>query len=799
MAYRLLFGVTLLLLPFALVSQTAQFSASALSGCAPLVVTFDASASQGTGPLSYQWSFGNGNSASGPTQGAPGAAYINPGVYTVTLTVTSITGQVSPPVSQTITVFANPVADFSFTPAFGCPDLPVQLTDLSTPAGTTPISGWTWDFGDGGSSSLQNPVHSFGSGTYSLTLIAVDANGCQDVEVKPNVVYVSPGADISLSATGPLQTCNPTLSVPFQSALISTSSGPFSYDWHFGDGGTSTLAQPQHTYTAYGLYDVSLTLTDLSSGCAFSDTLPGFIRLLDQVVSATASVSGTCAPVAATFTQTSSLIQPGFVATWDFGDGSSQTGSATTLGTVTHTYTLPGTYLPVLTVDMGTELCIQSYALPAVQVAAAPSVQLLRSDSVACQPPLAVNFTSAGVGDTAWLWTFGDGTTSTLQNPVHTYTTYGSYPVSLTVWNASGCSDSQQIPAAVRIIDPVAAFSHNLADFTVYPQYWDGRDPWPIRGGCLPLDITFADQSTSPTPIISYAWTFGDGTTTNTLNDSILHTYVTEGEFGVTLTITTSDGCVRADTCAPCIRAGNPPTALLDTTGYPTLSCCDPATLFINQTDTATHDYVWYAVTTGDWEGFVVNDSVNGNWDFSTIVPVFMDSGQYVSTMFYAYNFGCVDSFDLYHWTMLRPPWGAAGIDLLPCKSNWPPGGVVVFDTSLVSYVPDTSYIDSVLWEFGDPANSTSNELYPTFTYPDTGAYWITVTTWNFSIGCSCRVSGQQFLKIVVLPDTTFAVFADEFYRTHCKCELLGLGCGPGIIFVKCAQSGFYLRLDRRV
>ncbi|MEM8890156.1 MAG: PKD domain-containing protein, partial [Bacteroidota bacterium] len=387
-------------------------------------------------------------------------------------------------------------------------------------------------------------------------------------------------------------------------------------------------------------------------------------------------------------------------------------------------------------------------------VEGAPALDFVADNQTSCTAPLTVNFTSTAPRAVTWLWDFGDGNTSTLANPQHTYAALGRYDVSLTITDANGCTNTLQKDDFILVEEPQAAFAHNLNDFTVFPDLWDGRDPSVIRGGCLPLPIDFTDQSYSPTPIISWDWNFGDGNTLTGTDANPQHTYTTEGEFTVSLSITTLDGCVSTVTCDSCIRAGNRPTAMLDTSAYPLLQCCSAQTLFQNATDPNTHDYVWYSVTTGDWDGFLVNDTSNGNWDFGSTVPVFRDSGQYVSTMFYTYNKGCVDSFYLDKWTMLRPPYASGGIDFFPCETNWPPGGTVTFDTSNTLYLLDTAYIDSVEWTF--PGGVTSNEFYPSFTFPDTGAYWIGVTVWNFDNGCRCRTSGEQILQIIAQPDTTF-------------------------------------------
>jgi len=137
--------------------------------------------------------------------------------------------------------------------------------------------------------------------------------------------------------------------------------------------------------------------------------------------------------------------------------------------------------------------------------------------------PLVVTFTDKSTNNpTSWKWTFGDGTTSTTHNPVHTYIKTGSHTVTLTATNSAGSSTvtkSSYIKVTDRV-KPVAAFSASPTS------------------GTKPLKVQFTDKSTgSPT---SWKWDFGDGTTSTTHNP--LHTYIKKGKLTVSLTVKNAAG-----------------------------------------------------------------------------------------------------------------------------------------------------------------------------------------------------------------------------------------------------------------
>ena len=154
-----------------------------------------------------------------------------------------------------------PVANFTAEPTSGCAPLNVTFTDLSTPIGE--ILSWSWDFGDGSNSTLQNPSHQYSAGTYNVTLNVTNACG-SDTETKTNYITVKAPPVAAFSAT-PITGYAP-LTVTFTD--LSTGD-PTSWTWDFGDGNNSTDQNPSHQYSAVGTYTVNLTV---SNACGINTT-----------------------------------------------------------------------------------------------------------------------------------------------------------------------------------------------------------------------------------------------------------------------------------------------------------------------------------------------------------------------------------------------------------------------------------------------------------------------------------------------------------------------------------------------
>jgi PKD repeat protein len=141
-------------------------------------------------------------------------------------------------------------ADFSADQTTGCSTLAVAFSDLSV----GPVVSWDWDFGDGQTSTAQNPSHTYNApGVYTVTLVASSIT-CSDAEVKTDFISVgsTPAAAFSAAPTAGY--------APLTVSFTDESAGnPTSWSWDFGDGGSSTAQSPSHTYEAAGTYTVRLT------------------------------------------------------------------------------------------------------------------------------------------------------------------------------------------------------------------------------------------------------------------------------------------------------------------------------------------------------------------------------------------------------------------------------------------------------------------------------------------------------------------------------------------------------------
>jgi len=231
----------------------ANFVGSPTSGTAPLTVNFT---DQSTGQISsWSWNFGDGGTS---TAQNPTHQYANAGTYTVSLTVTGPGGSDTETKSNYITVTTAPqppVAAFAGSPTSGTAPLTVNFTDQSTGE----ITSWAWNFGDGGSSTQQNPAHTYNSaGNYTVSL-TVTGPGGSDTETKTNYITVTSGTTPPVAGFVGSPTSG---TAPLTVNFTDQSTGEItSWAWNFGDGGSSTQQNPAHTYNSAGTYTVSLTVT----------------------------------------------------------------------------------------------------------------------------------------------------------------------------------------------------------------------------------------------------------------------------------------------------------------------------------------------------------------------------------------------------------------------------------------------------------------------------------------------------------------------------------------------------------
>jgi PKD repeat protein len=476
------------------------------SFCEGSSTTITANVTDGAPPYTYDWL------SDSTAQGTPNnGSFTATGSGIVAVTVTDdndCTGSAN----LTVTALQGPTAAFSANATSCCDPLAVQFTDLSA-AGDNDIIYWEWDFGDGTNSTSQHPIHIYTTGTYNVTLTVTDSFGCSDTKTEENYITANQGPTAAFSAN--VTECCAPLAVNFTDESTKGSNNITEWYWEFGDGGTSNLTNPSHTYAA-GTYNVTLTVTD-KHGCSGTKTEENYITA-NQGPTADFSANATscCDPLAVQFTDESTKgsnnITDWF---WDFGDGTNSTDQHPI-----HIYTT-GTYNVTLTVTdkhgcSGTKT-EENYITANEGPTAAFSANVTE-----CCAPLAVNFTDESTKGsnniTEWYWEFGDGGTSNLTNPSHTYAA-GTYNVTLTVTDKHGCSDNET--KAVTIYGkPTATASSNSPV---------------IQGATIEL-------YGGPDCMVSYNWTGPGGWTSDVRNPT--RPTATTGMAGTyTLIVTDSNGC----------------------------------------------------------------------------------------------------------------------------------------------------------------------------------------------------------------------------------------------------------------
>jgi gliding motility-associated-like protein len=670
----------------AIAQPNANFSAIPVSGCTPLAVTFT-DLSSGT-PTAWQWDLGNGTLS---TQKNPTTTYFNAGLYTVTLTVSNAAGSSTITRTQYIKVDDKPVVDFNANNVSGCFPLRANFSDLSS-GGSAPISAWEWDFGDGGLSTAQNPFHIYtAAGNYTVTLKVTNSGGCSKVVSRPNYIQVSPGVTVNFNNSLPVQ-CKPPETINFTN--LSSGPGLLSYEWSFGDGGVSFAANPSYTYTTGGSFNVTL-ITQSSSGCVDTLIKPAAVVIRD-VISDFTGPATICSGVTANFINTSA---PASISSfWDFGDA-----TTSTVTNPSKIYTAPGTYFVKLRNNYGS--CADSVTKQ-ITVLGLPTPDFNAPDVTDCKVPFTVNFNDLSAGASAWNWSFGDGGTSTLQNPPHTYTATGYYNVTLIATGANGCSDSITKNQFVRVAPPVV-----------------GITGLPLEG-CVPYTMSLSPNVTAVDGIATYLWDFGDGGTSPLANPS--YTYLAQGTYTVKLFITTNDGCTDSAVIINAVRVGN--KSIANFSALPLAQCVGQAVQFTNLTVPSDR---W------SWDfGDGLGSSAAQNPAYS-----YLDTGRFTIRLI-AWNNGCPD-------TLVKP----AYITALPPVARF----TSTFNCNnklQVAFTDQSVLPQTWAWDFGD--NTTSNAQNPTHIYSAFGPYTVSLTVTNGSC------SNTRITNIILYNEAADFIVSDD-------------------------------------
>jgi PKD repeat protein len=333
---------------------STSFTYSPASPSAGVQIAFTATASGGTQPYTYSWTFGDSGTASGSSVTH---SYQAAGSYTVVVTVTDAAGQTASS-TQTVTVSNSPpptlTASFTHNPP--SPLVGQQVTFSASATGGTGPYSFSWAFGDGSTGTGLSTAHTYSSpGNFTVTLTVRDSSSSQQTASSQQSVTVTSPPPPPLQASF---TFNPSSPIAGQAVSFTGSAfggvSPYSYSWSFGDGATALGSLVSHTFQSGGTYTVALTVTDSAGQIAKSSQTVTVASPLSASISYSPSNPSPLLPV--TFTASATGGTQPYAYSWNFGDGTTDSGAR-----VSHSYLLPGTYTVTLTViDMNRQTATSS-------------------------------------------------------------------------------------------------------------------------------------------------------------------------------------------------------------------------------------------------------------------------------------------------------------------------------------------------------------------------------------------------------------------------------------------------------
>lgn len=519
--YKLLFSISILTLATHFAS--AQ-TANVIEGCVPLEVNFSPPAGQ----AAFFWDFKDGTA--GSVEAAPSHIFSTPGVYVVSLNEGTGGSEVG---TVTITVLPDIDVQIDATLIDPCNPRRFQFTNNSeVPTGIT-VTGYLWTFGDGSTSSQQNPIHFYAQpGLKSVSLeILTDIAGCNNSELFEDFIDVSAEPVLNAFFTAnPSATCDVPATIFFASGQTLAE---VEYNWDFGDSESSTdPTNTIHQYTEKGVYEAELTLTKGDCVSTFTRTISIGAPLADFGFNDTLCIGVSTILTNNTAANSFQWTFPESVTLQTEDDVKEPVVIFDEAGLVTINMVgqLGGDADCI--VDTTFQVFIQD-----------PEVAVIIDPVNTCINPTIVNITTTEpFASYIWFDVQGEMTyTATYETPPRDsfyVNVEDSVLIELVVTTFQGC---------VATLDDY--YSQQLPEAHFIPT---------VHHGCAPLGVTFQDTSTSFEPILTYSYDYGNGDTqTFTNNDD--HTYIFNdpGEYLVTLVVENEAGCIDTS-WAVLIEVGEP-------------------------------------------------------------------------------------------------------------------------------------------------------------------------------------------------------------------------------------------------
>ena len=457
----------------------ASFTAAPTSGSAPLLVAFDASASEDSdGEITgYVWDFGDGTKGTGVQ---PSHTYTSAGAFEVSLRVTDDQGSTKTATDFIYVDVVPPQAAFSFSPNVVTAPEELSFDASLSQAGSSEIIAYLWDFGDGTSAKGKNITHSFAThGDFTVALTVKDREGIPAQTQQTVTINGAPTAKLNLST----RSGKAPLKVRFDASESSDPENDIKrYEWSL-DKTIAMGSTIEHMFMEAGNYKVTLTITD-GAGATASSSIELRVENTPPIAKFNMSPNEGFAPLEVSVDASSSSDPNDSIKTytWDFGDGTKKVGKTTS-----HSYQKSGTFDVTLTVE--DSYGAKSTFKKEVQIKNRPPNAMFSTLKTVGVAPLQIDFDASASSDTDgtinhYNWDFGNGDTSQGEQLSYTFTRPGTYSVKLTTVDNLGGTATQA--KTISVIAPgglepmrVSSDDHSLLVGNE-PFFWLGDTAWAL-------------------------------------------------------------------------------------------------------------------------------------------------------------------------------------------------------------------------------------------------------------------------------------------------------------------------------